>query len=217
DGERRKWSLCRQGDDLARAGIVPVFKRNNGKRQAPGTVVRREGDDFFGKLARAIDVACRRREKEREAEKLRIYRICSRAGAIIFRRVLEIVLAGSKSRREIVSEFSGLRILRRRRSLQTIGRARSENRGDSEGNGNQCNAQRVLLHIRIVRTAATFRRGPFDVLLRVLDVASFAVNTVLRVDLKAWTFGLLHDFVDAGRAIALGRFIVTRKVYPDRD
>ena len=40
-------------------------------------------------------------------------------------------------------------------------------------------------HIRIVRTAAAFRRDPHDVLRRVLDIAGLAMHAVLRVDLQA--------------------------------
>jgi len=44
---------------------------------------------------------------------------------------------------------------------------------------------RASLHIRIVRPAAAFGRDPVDVLVRILDIAGFAVNAVLRVDLEA--------------------------------
>ena len=37
-------------------------------------------------------------------------------------------------------------------------------------------------HIRVVRPAAAFGRNPGDVLIRVLDVAGFAVDAILRVD-----------------------------------
>ena len=42
------------------------------------------------------------------------------------------------------------------------------------------------LHIRIVRAASAFRRDPLYVFGRVLDIAGFAVDTVLRVDDKTW-------------------------------
>src|SRR3954451_22697553 len=38
------------------------------------------------------------------------------------------------------------------------------------------------LHRLIVRATATFRRNPGDVAIRILDVAGFAVDAVLRVD-----------------------------------
>ena len=41
---------------------------------------------------------------------------------------------------------------------------------------------RSASHIRIVRPAAALGRHPGDVLVRVLDVAGFAVDAVLRVD-----------------------------------
>ena len=37
-------------------------------------------------------------------------------------------------------------------------------------------------HIRVIRPAAAFGRNPGDVLIRVLDVAGFAVDAILRVD-----------------------------------
>src|SRR6476469_8394349 len=60
-------------------------------------------------------------------------------------------------------------------------------------------------HIRIIRPAAAFGRHPIDVLIRVLDVAGFAVNAVLRIDHIFGTARLLHPLVNAGRAIARGR------------
>ncbi len=56
-----------------------------------------------------------------------------------------------------------------------------------------------LLHIRVVRPAAALGRGPDDVLRRVLDVAGFAVDAVLGVDLEARVLALLvvEHLVDA--------------------
>src|SRR5262249_54024510 len=59
------------------------------------------------------------------------------------------------------------------------------------------------LHVGIVRATAAFGGGPIDVLRRVFDIAGFAVDAVLRVDLEARALLLLHDFIDAGRAITL--------------
>ena len=63
--------------------------------------------------------------------------------------------------------------------------------------------QKPRSHIRIVRPAATFWCDPVDVLVRVFDIAGFAVDAVLRVDHE---FGLcaffLNPFVNARRAIA---------------
>ena len=39
-----------------------------------------------------------------------------------------------------------------------------------------------LSHIRIIRAATALGRNPGDVLIGILDVAGFAVNTILRVD-----------------------------------
>src|SRR5262245_11375463 len=59
-------------------------------------------------------------------------------------------------------------------------------------------------HVRIVRPAAAFRRHPDDILVRVLDVAGFAVDAVLRVDLEARARRFLDPFIDAGRTITAG-------------
>src|SRR5829696_9995562 len=71
-------------------------------------------------------------------------------------------------------------------------------------------------HIWVIRTAAPLGRHPSDVLIRILDIAGFAVDAVLRVDDKARITALLHPFIDAGRTITrrrsaidvmLGRFL----------
>src|SRR5690606_8782467 len=75
-----------------------------------------------------------------------------------------------------------------------------------------------VLHVGVVRTTSTFRRHPGDVLGRVLDIAGLAVHAVLRVDLEALAAVVVgHYFVDARRAVALGRFVVHRQVLLDRD
>ena len=59
------------------------------------------------------------------------------------------------------------------------------------------------LHIRVVRAAAAFRAGPVNVAIGVFDVASFAVDAVLRIDLEAFrAVRIFHPFIDACRAIA---------------
>src|ERR1035438_7145642 len=62
-------------------------------------------------------------------------------------------------------------------------------------------------HIWIVGPAAALRRNPGDVLIRVLDVASFAVDAILRVDDEFRRAALVYPFINAGRAIACGRSI----------
>src|SRR4051812_26747006 len=58
-------------------------------------------------------------------------------------------------------------------------------------------------HARVVRAAAAFGGDPDDVLRRILDVAGLAVHAVLRVDLQpVSTVLVLHELVDAGRAVA---------------
>lgn len=51
------------------------------------------------------------------------------------------------------------------------------------GIGGFCERQ-LTSHVGIIRAATTFWRDPIDVLVRVLDVASLAVDAVLRVDLE---------------------------------
>ena len=41
-------------------------------------------------------------------------------------------------------------------------------------------------HIGIIWSAAAFGHYPSDILFRIFDVAGFAVNAILIVDLKAW-------------------------------
>src|SRR5271157_6046879 len=57
-------------------------------------------------------------------------------------------------------------------------------------------------HIGIIRPAAPFGGNPSDVLIRILDVAGFAVDAILRVDDKAGLRAFLQPFVDDGRTIA---------------
>ncbi len=69
----------------------------------------------------------------------------------------------------------------------------------------------------IVRSAATLRRDPVDVLRRILDVACLAVHAVLRVDLQLRiAFVRTDDFVNAGRTIACFRTAVALPVQRDR-
>src|SRR4051812_20364051 len=61
------------------------------------------------------------------------------------------------------------------------------------------------LHIGIIRASSAFGDDPVDVLGRVLDVAGFAVDAILRVDLEARSGRFLDEFIDSGRAISLLR------------
>src|SRR5690606_16162430 len=76
-------------------------------------------------------------------------------------------------------------------------------RPPSPGRGGRSRAR--VLHVRVVRAAAALRRGPDDVLRRVLDVAGFAVDAVLGVDDEARIGAVrlvgIDDFVHARRAI----------------
>ena len=74
------------------------------------------------------------------------------------------------------------------------------------------------LHVGVVGPPGAFRRNPHDVLRRVLDVTSLAVNTVLRVDLEAFaTLVVVYYLIDTCRTVTLGRFIVHRQVLLDRN
>lgn len=75
---------------------------------------------------------------------------------------------------------------------------------------------RLSLHICVVRPLAALRRHPLDILPRILDVAGFAVNAVLGIDLQAWCgIGRRDDFIDPGRAVALFRGVVEGQVDGD--
>jgi hypothetical protein len=45
-------------------------------------------------------------------------------------------------------------------------------------------------HVGIIWSAAAFGHYPSDILLRIFDVAGFAVNAILIVDLKAWVISV---------------------------
>src|SRR5260370_195014 len=55
------------------------------------------------------------------------------------------------------------------------------------------------LHVRVIGPAAALRYHPIDVLLRVLNVAGFAMHAILRVDLQPLLAapGVFDDLVDA--------------------
>lgn len=61
------------------------------------------------------------------------------------------------------------------------------------------------LHRGIHWPAATFRWFPHNVLQRILDVAGFAVNAVLCIDLQMALCIRDYDFVNPGRAVTLFR------------
>ena len=76
---------------------------------------------------------------------------------------------------------------------------------DGVDTANAARANGKYLHVRIIRASAAFRDDPVDVLGRVLDVAGFAVNAVLSIDLQSRLAALLDEFVDTRRAITLLR------------
>src|SRR5438105_8100431 len=70
------------------------------------------------------------------------------------------------------------------------------------------------LHVRVIGASTAFGCDPVDVLGRVLDVARFAVDAILGVDLKPrFTVLALHEFVDAGRTITLFGPGIYRKIH----
>src|SRR5690349_22573089 len=74
-------------------------------------------------------------------------------------------------------------------------------------------------HVRIIGSAPAFGDDPDDILLRVFDVAGFAVDAILRVDLKPGIGpGIVaHDLVYAGRAVALLGRRIKREIVLDRN
>src|SRR5450631_2190080 len=60
-------------------------------------------------------------------------------------------------------------------------------------------------HIRVIRSATAFGRNPGNVLIRVLDVAGFAMDAILRVYDELRRTALLNPFIDTSRAIARRR------------
>src|SRR5271170_895984 len=79
----------------------------------------------------------------------------------------------------------------------------------------------ATLHIRIVRPASALWRDPLYVFRRVLDIASFAVDTVLRVDDKAWVcvtcLVRVNNFVDASWAEEARGFPEPGQIVTDGD
>ena len=73
------------------------------------------------------------------------------------------------------------------------------------------------LHVGIIGAATALRRYPDDVLCRVLDVASFAVDTVLRIDLQLRSAAVIFadDFVNTGRTITLFWRVIEREICMD--
>src|SRR5262249_2759513 len=59
-------------------------------------------------------------------------------------------------------------------------------------------------HVLIVCTAAAIRRHPVNVLIWVLDVASLAVDAILRVDDVRQNAALLYPFINLGGTVARG-------------
>ena len=71
----------------------------------------------------------------------------------------------------------------------------------------------IVLHGAIVRTSSSFRYDPVDILGRILDVAGFAMNAVLRVNLELFISILFNNnFIDTGGTIPLRRLVIERQI-----
>src|SRR3954449_6537162 len=69
------------------------------------------------------------------------------------------------------------------------------------------------LHVRVIGASAAFRGDPVDVLGRVLDVAGFAVDAILGVDLEPrLTIRILDKLVNSRGAIALLGSVIDRQI-----
>ena len=76
-------------------------------------------------------------------------------------------------------------------------------------------ARNNLLHVRVIRTAAALGRHPGDILRRILDVAGFAMDAILRVDLESRAAWLLDDFINARGTITLRGLTIFRQIDAD--
>src|ERR1700733_5257137 len=63
-------------------------------------------------------------------------------------------------------------------------------------------------HRLVIGAAAALRRNPGDVAVRILDVAGFAMDAILGVDLVARARRLLDPFVETRRAVAIRRAVI---------
>ena len=69
-----------------------------------------------------------------------------------------------------------------------------------------------VVPVEVAWTPATLRRHPCYVLAWVFDVAGFAVNAVLGIDLESFFIFFINNFIDPSWAIALRRFRPLRKI-----
>ncbi len=69
------------------------------------------------------------------------------------------------------------------------------------------------LHGAVRGSSAPFRGHPGDVLTGVFDVAGFAVNAILGINLESLDRTLINDLVDAGGTVTLGRLSPARQIY----
>ena len=71
----------------------------------------------------------------------------------------------------------------------------------------------AVLHRAVIRATSPFRYDPINILGRILDIAGFAVNAVLRVDLKLTAaIALSDDLINPCGAITLRRLVIKGKV-----
>ena len=72
-------------------------------------------------------------------------------------------------------------------------------------------------HLGVGGPTTPFRGDPGDILAWIFDVASLAMDTILRIDLKPFTALVIDDLIDSGWTVALGRFLPAAQVDTERD
>ena len=179
-GER---TLGRLRQLLAHIGIILVLECDDRQRQARSAVIGLGGDHGLGIFAGRLEIARGGGIEEGHGEQRRHCRDHPKACAVIMRRLADDHARWPQSAPTDRSRRPGTPCRRlseracvcgwRGAAGQAVRRSRADKR------------RILLLHIRIIGTAAPFGRDPGDVLRRILDVACFAVNAILGVDLEA--------------------------------
>ena len=117
-GQKCEWSLGRLRQIFPRPGIILLLQVNYGQCQPRGAVIGIGGDDLLGIFARGVHVTGGAGIEERQRQEAGIGRIVGQAPAVIGRCLVQIMLAGGKTRRQISGESLRLlgvcRALRRR-------------------------------------------------------------------------------------------------------
>ena len=172
--------------------IVVVLECFHREREARRAIVRRRGNDLMRKRAALVDIAGDRRDREmRDREGRGLCGSSSRLCAIKSRGVPTDRAGSPRSAPRDRCRSDRLRVLSRGAALRIalLSAAQDDERPGKRGRTAHETVRNALRlsHVRIVRPAAALRRDPVDVLRRILDVAGFAVDAVLRVDLEPRT------------------------------